>query len=195
LITGAEGDGPLGRGRADDATRDGGTEQDHPARKQGVGRITWVLAGLTVLVLLLSVPRSLRDAFDRGGFYLFSRAFLEDLPKRLVGPGRFRFVLQPLVATFLGIRGGLADARAGRPPYLLGLATDRERRGALAREGLATVANLLLMGIFLDSVFQWLILGASYPGAALVVGPVLITLPYAVARALSNRAAGMRAPR
>src|SRR5262249_42284576 len=108
LITGAEGDGPLGRGRADDATRDGGTEQDHPARKQGVGRITWVLAGLTVLVLLLSVPRSLRDAFDRGGFYLFSRAFLEDLPKRLVGPGRFRFVLQPLVATFLGIRGGLA---------------------------------------------------------------------------------------
>jgi hypothetical protein len=154
-----------------------------------VKRSTLVLAGLTLLVLVLSLPGALRDAFDRGGLYLFSRAFLEDLPKRLTGPGRFRFILQPLVATLLGIRSGVADARAGRPPYLLGLVTDREHRAALARDGLATVANLLLMGILLDAVFQWVILGVSYPGPALVVGPVLITTPYAVARALSNRAA------
>jgi hypothetical protein len=51
------------------------------------------------------------------------------------------------------------------------------------------VANLLLMGILLDSVFQWMILGVSHPGAALIVGPVLITTPYALARALANRAA------
>ena len=38
------------------------------------------------------------------------------------------------------------------------------------------------MGILLDSVFQWALLGVSYPGAALVVGPVLIALPYALAR-------------
>jgi hypothetical protein len=154
-----------------------------------VRRSTLVLAGLTLVVLLASVPGALRDAFDRGGFYLFSRAFLEDLPKRLTGPGRFRFVLQPLIAILLGIRSGLADARAGRPPYLLGLATDRQRRGERLREGLGTIANLLLMGILLDSVFQWVILGASYPGPALVVGPVLIGMPYAVARALSNRVA------
>jgi hypothetical protein len=150
--------------------------------------VTLALAGLTLLVLLLSVPGSLRDAFERGGFYVFSHAFLEDLPKRLTGPGRFRFVLQPLIATVLGIRGGRADARVGRPPYLLGLATDGERRREFARDGFATIVNLLLMGILLDSVFQWLILGRSYPGAALVVGPVLITTPYALARALSNRA-------
>jgi hypothetical protein len=139
-------------------------------------------------VLLLSVPGSLREAWDRGGFYLFSHAFVEDLPKRLAGPGRFRFILQPLIATILGIRSGRADARAGRPPYLLGLATDREHRGALARDGLGSIANLLLMGILLDSVFQWVILGNSYPGAALLVGPVLIATPYSLARALSNRA-------
>jgi hypothetical protein len=151
--------------------------------------VTLVLAALTLLVLVLSLPGALRDAFDRGGLYLFSRAFLEDLPKRLTGPGRFRFVLQPLVATVLGIRSGVADARAGRPPCLLGVATDRQRRGELARDGLATVANLLLMGILLDAVLQWVILGVSHPGAALVVGPVLITTPYAVARALANRGA------
>jgi hypothetical protein len=154
-----------------------------------VKRSTLVLAGLTLVVLLASLPGALRDAFDRGGIYLFSRAFLEDLPKRLTGPGRFRFVLQPLIAVLLGIRSGLADARAGRPPYLLGLATDRQRRGELLREGFGTVANLLLMGILLDSVFQWAILGASYPGPALVVGPVLIATPYTLARALSNRVA------
>ena len=156
-------------------------------------RLTLVLGGLTVLMLALSLPGALRDAFDRGGFYLFSQAFLDDLPKRLTGPGRFRFVVQPLIATLLGIRNGMADARAGRAPYLLALATDRARRGALARDGLATVTNLLLMGILLDSLFQWAILGASYPGPALIVGPVLITMPYAIARALANRALRWRA--
>jgi hypothetical protein len=34
-----------------------------------------------------------------------------------------------------------------------------------------------------------MILGQAYPGAALVVGPVLITTPYAIARALANRVA------
>ena len=153
---------------------------------------TFILAGVTLLVLVLSAPASLRDAYDRGGLYVFSRDFIEDIPKRLAGPGRFRFLLQPLIATILGIRNGLADARAGRPPYLWGMLFHRHLRSELARTGLATVANLLLMGILMDSVFQWIILGVSYPGAALVVGPVLIVGPYVVARALSNRLAGLR---
>ena len=142
-----------------------------------------------MVVLVLSVPTSLRDAYHRGGFYLFSRDFVEDIPKRLAGPGRFRFILQPLIATILGIRNGRADARAGRPPYLWGVLFHRDLRRELFKGGFETVTNLLLMGILLDSVFQSLILGASHPGAALVVGPVLIVTPYAVARALSNRLA------
>ena len=152
-------------------------------------RTTIFLAGLTLLIILLSLPGSLRDIYDRGGFYLFSQAFLEDLPKRLAGPGRFRFILQPLMAIILGILGGLADARAGRPPFLYGVLFHRDLRGELVRSGFKTVTNLLLMGILLDAVFQWVILGISHPGAALVVGPVLIVLPYALARALSNRLA------
>ena len=155
-------------------------------------RVTAILAGLTLLVLALSLPGSLRDAFDRGGIYLFSHAFLADIPKRLAGPGRFRFVLQPLMAILLGIRSGLADARAGRPPYLYGVLFHRELRGELVRAGFETVVNLVLMGILLDAVFQWVILGVSHPGAALVVGPVLIGGPYALARALSNRLARLR---
>jgi hypothetical protein len=150
-------------------------------------RVTLILAVLTLAALVLSVPGSLRDALDRGGFYVFSIAFLEDIPRRLTGPGRFRFILQPSIAIALGIWGGVADARMGRPPYLSGILFQRDARRELLRSGFESVVNLLLMGILLDSVCQWLILGASYPGAALVVGPVLIVLPYSLARALSNR--------
>ncbi len=52
-------------------------------------------------------------------------------------------------------QSGMADARAGRPPYLLGLVTDREHRREFMRDGLGSIANLLLMGVLLDSVFQW----------------------------------------
>jgi len=154
--------------------------------------LTVILAVLTLLVLALSVPGSLREAYNRGGFYLFTREFIEDIPRRLTGPGRFRFILQPVVATVLGIRGGLADARAGRPPYLYGVLFHRGLRRELVRSGYESVANLLLLGILLDSIFQWLIYGVSHPGAALVMGPVLIVTPYAIARAFSNRIARMR---
>ena len=155
-------------------------------------RVTLILASLTLLVLILSLPGSLRDAFERGGFYTFSREFFEDIPKRLAGPGRFRFVLQPTIAILLGIRDGLLDARAGRPPYLYSLLFYHSDRGELLRSGFNTVVNLILMGILLDSIAQWLILGASYPGAAIVIGPVLIMIPYACARALANRVARLR---
>lgn len=161
----------------------------------GRQRVTLVLAGLTTLVLALSIPGSLREAWERGGFYLFSREFLLDLPRRLLGPGRFRFLLQPALAVAAGVAAGRADARAGRTPYLYALLLGSEDRGHLARSALGDVANLVLAGILVDSVCQWLILGVSYPGAALVVGPVLIGAPYAAARALANRVVTARGRR
>ena len=151
------------------------------------GSVTAILASVTLLVLALSAPAALGDAYDRGGIYLFSRAFFEDIPRRLAGPGKFRFVVQPLVAVILGVRSGLADAKAGLPPYLSGVLFRSGVRGALVRSAFQTVINLLLMGILMDAIFQRIILGVSHPGAALVVGPVLIMLPYALARAVANR--------
>jgi hypothetical protein len=150
------------------------------------------LLTVTLTVLLLSVPGSLRQALERDAFYVFTSEFYLDLPKRLAGPGRFRFILQPLIAIILGIGSGIADARMGRPPYLFGLLFNRRLRAELLKSGFRSVVNLLLMGVLLDSICQWFILGASYPGAALVVGPTLVAAPYAVARALSNRLARLR---
>lgn len=160
-----------------------------PAPAKSRHGLLLVLAGLTLIVLASSVPVSLQYAREHGGFYLLSAAFFDDIPKRLTGPGRFRFILQPVVATILGIRSGLADARAGLPPYLWAVLFHREVRREMMKNGFLTTVNLVLMRIILDSVFQWCILGISYPGAALVVGPVLIATPYTIARALANRLA------
>jgi hypothetical protein len=103
-----------------------------------------------------------------------------------------RFVLQPLVAVLLGVRAGWRDAHAGRLPYIYALITDAAHRNELLRSGLSAVRDLLAMGISLDAVAQLLIYGVVHPGAAAVLGPILICLPYAVARALSNRVVNAR---
>lgn len=55
------------------------------------------------------------------------------------------------------------------------------------RSGLAAIRNLLAMGIVLDLVFQLVLYGSVHPGAALVIGPILICAPYALSRAVTNR--------
>jgi hypothetical protein len=64
-----------------------------------------------------------------------------------------------------------------------------ENRRELLRSAFSGIRNLVAVGIVLDAVAQLLIYGLVHPGAALVVGPVLICLPYAVSRALTNRVA------
>jgi len=147
-----------------------------------------VVTVVAVLILVAAIPSALRDTVETGHVCLPSRQFLDELPQRLTGPGRLRFVLQPLVAIVLGCRSGLADARAGRPAYLYGLLTGSgASRKELLRSGFAVVRNLIALGIVLDAVAQLLIYGRVHPGAAVVVGPVLICIPYALARGSSNR--------
>jgi hypothetical protein len=124
---------------------------------------------------------------------LFSRQFLEELPQRFTGAGRFRFILQPITASFLGIRGGLADAKTRNPAYLFNLLRHATRRKELVRSGAAALSTLLAMGIIMDVVFQLVLYRAVHPGAALLIGPIFICLPYALSRTLTaSLARGLR---
>ena len=149
--------------------------------------LSTALTIVAALILLAAIPSAVRDTLDTGRVYLFSRQFIDELPQRLTGPGRLRFVLQPLVAILMGWRSGRADVRAGRPAYLYGLVTGSVDRKASLRNGFAVVRDLVAVGIVLDAVAQLLIYRQVHPGAAVVIGPVLICLPYAVSRALSYR--------
>ena len=152
-----------------------------------------VVTVLAFLVIVATLPFAIRDTIESRRVYIFSRQFLEELPQRFTGPGRLRFILQPIMAILLGIRGGLADAKAGNPPYLFGLLSSSGRRKELLQSGVAAIRNLLAAGIIMDVVFQLIIYRSVHPGAALLVGPILICLPYTLSRALTNRVArGMR---
>ena len=129
-----------------------------------------IVTALAILVIAAAIPYAILDTIETGRVYLFSRQFLEDLPRRFTGPGRFRFILQPMIAILLGVRGGLADAKAGNPPYLLGLLFHAGRRRELLRSGAAAIRTLLAAGIILDVVFQLVLYRAVHPGAALLVG-------------------------
>ena len=155
--------------------------------------ISTVVTGLAVLIIVASIPAAVRDTLEAGRVYLFSSQFFADLPQRLTGPGRLRFVLQPLIAIVIGWRSGLRDARDGRSPYLARLLSSNADRRDMLRSGFAAVRDLVAIAIVLDAVSQLLIYREVHPGAALVVGPVLISIPYALARGVTNRVARLRA--
>ncbi len=113
-----------------------------------------IVPALAALVIVAAIPFAIVEIIETGRLYLFSRQFLEELPRRFTGSGRLRFILQPMLAILLGVRGGLADARAGSPPYLFGLLFHAGRRKELLQSGAAAVGTLLAMGIILDVVFQ-----------------------------------------
>jgi hypothetical protein len=142
---------------------------------------------LAFLVIVIALPFAILYTNETGRVYVFSRQFLEELPQRFTGPGRLRFILQPMIAIVLGIRGGLADTKAGNPPYLFGLLSGAGRRRELLRSGVAAIRNLVAMGIIMDIVFQLVLYRSVHPGAAVVIGPILICFPYAVSRALTTR--------
>ena len=146
---------------------------------------------LALLVIAIALPFAIVDTIEMGRVHLFSRQFLEEIPRRFTGPGRFRFILQPMVAMVLGIRGGLADAKAGNPPYLFGLLFGGRRR-ELLRSGMTAIRNLVAMAIIVDILFQLILFHSVHPGAAVVVGPILICFPYALSRALTRRLAWWR---
>jgi hypothetical protein len=148
-----------------------------------------IMTVLAILVIVAALPYAIIDTIETGRVYLFSRQFLEELPQRFTGPGRLRFILQPVLAILLGVRSGLTDAKVGNSPYLFGLLFDVGRRRELLRSGVAAISTLLAMGIIFDIVFQLIIYSEVHPGAALLVGPILICAPYALSRALTTRLA------
>src|SRR5437588_6834464 len=149
--------------------------------------LPWILGGVVTAILVAVTPRAILRILETGDLYLFTDQFFRDILARLSGPGRLRFIFQPVVAIILGTRSGMKDSIAGLPPFLWGMLFHKQHRRELFRSTLASVRNLVAIAILLDLISQLLIFHEVRPGAALVVGPVLIGVPYGISRALSNR--------
>ena len=155
---------------------------------------TSILYAVVIAVLLAALPGAIRKLIQTGDPYLLTERFFQDILARLSGPGRLRFIVQPTVAIVLGIRSGIKDTREGAAPFLWALAFHGKRRRELLRSAFASIRDLVAIAILLDVISQVLIFHEVRPGAALLVGPLLITLPYVLARALSNRILRSRGP-
>jgi hypothetical protein len=105
------------------------------------------------------------------------------------GPLNFRFIVQPAVAAVLAARAGVADARAGRPPYLWAAFVDPDCRRHLTRSGWKDLRTVFLMAAVLDAAYQLVVHRFVYPLELLFTASLLAVVPYCVLRGPINRVA------
>ena len=112
---------------------------------------------------------------------------IDDLVGRNSGPMHFRLLVQPLMATFLAIRAGWADAWEGRPIFFWTLVQEPKRTAAMLRNLWRIAGKVFLVAILLDVIYQIVVFRWVYPVDAVIVATVLALVPCMVVRGVGNR--------
>ncbi|MBV9290738.1 MAG: hypothetical protein JO288_23465 [Hyphomicrobiales bacterium] len=95
------------------------------------------------------------------------------------------------MAAIVAFRDGVRDARLGRTPYFLALLRGvHSAEGRIGRfwEGIVSTARILILGVVMDVIYQWLEFKTFYPGQAAVIAILLAFVPYLVLRGPFERA-------
>lgn len=111
------------------------------------------------------------------------------LARFTTGPMKFRIYLQPAMAIFFAVRGGLQDAKAGKPPYFWGLFTEKAERKSMLKDGWHHIARVFILAIVIDAIYQFIELRFFYVGEAISVAIILAIIPYLLVRGPVNRLA------
>jgi hypothetical protein len=112
-----------------------------------------------------------------------------NLIARVSGPMKFRLVLQPCMAAFFAIRAGLADAKAGKPPWFWELVSNPPERADMVKQAWKRIGKVFILAVVLDVVYQLIVLHFVYPGEALIVAFILAIVPYVILRGPAMRVA------
>lgn len=115
-----------------------------------------------------------------------------DILDRPGGPMTFRFILQPAMAIIAAARAGIHDARLGRRPYLWALirgVRDPQGRSGRLWEGIIATARIIILGVVMDTVYQWVVFKTFYPVQAAVIAILLAFVPYLLLRGPFERVA------
>ena len=115
-----------------------------------------------------------------------------DILDRPDGPMTFRFILQPAMAIIAALRDGVHDARLGRRPYLWALlhgVRDPQGRSGRLWEGIIATARIIILGVFMDTIYQWVVFKTFYPVQAAVIAILLAFVPYLLLRGPLERVA------
>jgi hypothetical protein len=95
------------------------------------------------------------------------------------------------MAAFFAIRAGLADAKAGKPPWFWELVSNPPERADMVKEAWKRIGKVFILAVVLDVVYQLIVLHFVYPGEALIVAFVLAIVPYVLLRGPAMRVARM----
>src|SRR5262245_16891738 len=115
----------------------------------------------------------------------------EEIFGRLDGPMSLRLIIQPVVATFLAIRAGWADAREGRPIFFWTLARDPARTRVMLKNLWRIAGKVFIIALILDSIYQIIVFHWIYPIQLLIVATLLALVPCMIVRAVGNRIVSM----
>ena len=110
------------------------------------------------------------------------QSFGHDILARPGGPMTFRFILQPAMAAIAALVDGIRDARTGRSPYLWTILTNPAERMGRLHEGVIATARIILLGLVMDAIYQFIVLRTFNPGQAVIVALVLAFVPYVLLR-------------
>ena len=113
----------------------------------------------------------------------------QNLLDRPSGPMTFRFVLQPIMATIAALVDGVKDARTGRDPYLWTVLTNPAKRVSRLHEGLIATARVILLGLGMDLIYQFIVFDTFHPAEAVIVAGLLAFAPYLLLRGPITRVA------
>jgi hypothetical protein len=116
----------------------------------------------------------------------------DQLIARPTGLMAFRFILQPIMAAIAALRDGVNDAKSRRSPYFWTLLTNPFEGRHRLYEGLISTARVILLGLCMDAIYQWIVLKTFYPGEAVIVAIALAFFPYLLLRGPIARLARWR---
>ena len=94
----------------------------------------------------------------------------------------FRFILQPTMAAGLAAIDGIRDARNGAPPYFWSFLFGSTQRVARLHDGIIATSRVILLGLAMDIMYQFIEFGTLFPGEAAIVAVLLGFLPYLLLR-------------
>ena len=113
----------------------------------------------------------------------------QNLLERLSGPLTFRFVLQPIMATIAALLDGVKDARTGRAPFLETVLTNPAKRARRMQEAVIATARIILLGLIMDAIYQFIEFKTFHPVEAVIIALVLAFVPYLLVRGPCARVA------
>ena len=144
---------------------------------------------LARLVIALSIASVLYGVVVYGVSAEVLTRIWKNTIERPGGPFVFRFVLQPIMAAMAALRDGTRDARSGRAPFLRTVLTDPAERGGRLDEALIATSRIILLGLAMDAIYQFLEFDAFHPAEAVLSAFLLALLPYLILRGLVTRIA------